>query len=187
VFKTINGGQSWEDISSNLPSIPANDVIIVPSEVGELLIVATDMSVWYSEDDGSTWDILGNDLPPTITRDLKYHQPTQTLYAGTFGRSIYQINLSTLVLSLEENTITNRNTHIFPNPVIDQFTIDHLLQGEGSIILYTITGQQAKVVYEGNLENTKNTFYTSGTLTSGIYLLQIKSQDNKITKKLIIH
>lgn len=188
VFKTTDGGQNWNDISSNLPNIPANDIIIVPSAGGDLLVLATDINIWYSEDDGATWDILGNGLPPTIIRDLKYHEPTQTLYAGTFGRSIHQIDLSNLVLSVEEaEEAATANTQVFPNPVTDQFTIQHTLNGPGSITLYNITGQKVKTLFNGNLETAQNAFYSRDNLTSGIYLLQVKSQDKTVSKKLIVN
>jgi hypothetical protein len=188
VFKTIDGGQTRSDLSTNLQNIPANDIIIIPSAGGDVLVLATDMNVWYSEDDGTTWDILGNDLPPTIIRDLKYHGPTETLYAGTFGRSIHQIDLSDLVLSVEEiDTTTTTNTRVFPNPTTDQFTIQHTLQGSGSITLYDVTGKKVKTLFEGNLETAQNAFYNRNNLTSGIYLLQLKSQDKTVSKKLIVN
>lgn len=187
VFKSTNGGQTWEDISSNLPSIPVNDIIIVPSDSEELLTIGTDMGVWYSENDGTTWDILGNNLPTTIIRDLKYHEPTQELYAGTFGRSIYKANLSTLVLSVEENTIADTNTRIFPNPVVDQFTIQHSLQGEGSIIIYTITGQKVKTIFNGNLGATQNSVYSINNLSTGMYILKVADQHKTVSKKLIVN
>lgn len=187
VFKTNDGGQSWSDISSNLPSIPANDIIIVPSNPGELLVIATDMDVWYSEDDGDVWDILGNNLPPTIIRDLKYHEPTQELYVGTFGRSIYQINLSSSVLNVQENILTDSVLSIFPNPITEQFTIEHTFNGPGSITLYSITGQKIKTLFNGSLETTQNTTYSRDNLASGIYLLQVTSQNNKVSKKLIVN
>lgn len=187
VFKSIDGGQSWEDISSNLPSIPVNDIIIIPNDIGELLTIATDMGVWYTDNDGISWDILGDNLPTTIIRDLKYHEPTQKLYAGTFGRSIYLIDLNAQVLNVEENTIASNNTKIFPNPVSQQFTIQHPLEGEGSISLFSMTGQKVKTLFEGTLLSTQNGSFTIDQLNSGIYLLQIKSQERSITKRLIIN
>lgn len=187
VFKTTDGGQTWNDLSSNLPNIPANDLIIIPNQGGELLVLATDMNVWYSEDDGSTWDILGNDLPPTIIRDLKYHAPTQTLYAGTFGRSIHQIDLSNLVLSVDDIQESTVDTRIFPNPIIDQFTVQHTLNGTGSITLYDVTGQKVKTLFNGNLETTQNTSYSRDNLATGVYLIQFKSSETTISKKLIVN
>lgn len=187
VFKTIDGGQTWSDLSSNLPNIPVNDLIIIPNQGGELLVLATDMNVWYSEDDGSTWDILGNDLPPTIIRDLKYHAPTQTLYAGTFGRSIHQIDLSNLVLSVDDIQESTVDTRVFPNPIIDQFTVQHTLNGTGSITLYDVTGQKVKTLFNGNLEATQNASYSRDNLTTGIYLIQLKNSETTVSKKLIVN
>lgn len=188
VFKSSNGGQTWEDISSNLPSIPVNDIIIVPSESEDLLTIATDMGVWYSQNDGITWDILGNGLPSTIIRDLKYHEPTRELYAGTFGRSMYKVKLDDFVLSVDENTLNDNSVAISPNPASNQFTLNHTLQGKGSITIYSITGQQIKTLFDGDLTSTQNQSYTISYLSSGIYLVQIKNKEQQTTtKKLIVN
>jgi len=43
IFKTEDGGQNWSDISSNLPSIPVNDIILFTNSI----FVATDLNVWH--------------------------------------------------------------------------------------------------------------------------------------------
>ncbi|MGB0789633.1 MAG: WD40/YVTN/BNR-like repeat-containing protein, partial [Marinirhabdus sp.] len=79
VFKSTDGGQNWEDISGNLPSIPVNDIVLSPAN--GVILVSTDLYVWYSRNGGASWDILGNELPGTIIQDLKIHGPTNMLYA----------------------------------------------------------------------------------------------------------
>ncbi|GAA0721684.1 exo-alpha-sialidase [Aquimarina litoralis] len=190
VFKSNNGGQTWEDISANLPSIPVNDIIIIPNTLTSenVLTIATDMGVWYSDNDGVNWNILGNNLPATIMRDLKYHEPTKELYVGTFGRSMHKIKFDDFVLSVEENTISENVVDVFPNPVSDQLNLNHSLQGEGSISIYSIEGQLVKELFNGDLTTTQSKNYNVSDLSTGIYLLHLKNNEQKATvKKLIIN
>jgi len=184
IFKTTDGGQNWADISSNLPSIPVNDVILNSTE--EYLFVATDLNIWYSENDGGTWNILGNDLPFTIIRDLKLHEPTNMLYAGTFGRSMHNYDLSGLILNTEDNLISSEAVIIYPNPVESEFTIDHHITSEGVVRLYDITGKEIKTLFQGNLgDSSKMTFSREG-ISAGIYFVSIHTEAQTISKKLVI-
>ena len=51
VFKTTDQGAFWESISSNLPDVPVNDIIIDPENEGWCYI-ATDIGVFVSFSDG---------------------------------------------------------------------------------------------------------------------------------------
>ena len=184
IYKTINGGLNWEDISSNLPSIPVNDVILHSSE--EYIFIATDLNVWYSENDGGTWNILGNDLPLTIIRDLKLHEPTNMLFAGTFGRSMHNYDLSGIILNTEDNFISSESVILYPNPVQSTFSIKHQITSEGSIKLYNITGKEIKTLFNGNLEESKSISYSREGLATGIYFVKIKTGSQSISKKLVI-
>jgi hypothetical protein len=60
VFKSTDGGESFVDISGNLPDIPANWTLVRSGQ----LIVATDIGVFISPDtSGSTYSVLGKELP----------------------------------------------------------------------------------------------------------------------------
>jgi photosystem II stability/assembly factor-like uncharacterized protein len=186
VFKSEDGGQNWIDISSNLPGIPANDIIIATVNGSEYLFVGTDLNVWYSSTDGAAWDILGNDLPLTIIRDLKYHEPTETLYVGTFGRSMHQYDLSDFVLSTEDVALAAQEVNIYPVPAVNNFTIDHTLTGEGSITLYDVQGKEVKRLFDGALSQAQNRTFLRADLASGMYLVRVQSQSIGVTKKIII-
>jgi photosystem II stability/assembly factor-like uncharacterized protein len=92
VWKTDDFGNSWYEISSNLPPIPVNDIIIDPDQENHLYI-ANDAGVYVSYSAGYSWEALGIGLPNVITTDLDYHPPTQTLVVATYGRSMYSIVL----------------------------------------------------------------------------------------------
>jgi photosystem II stability/assembly factor-like uncharacterized protein len=95
VFRTRDGGQSWQDVSGNLPNAPVNDVLVL----GDTLVVATDVGVYLSRDaeedaQGRHWLKLGGGPPLAPISDLRHHAATDTLYAASFGRGIYRVGLS---------------------------------------------------------------------------------------------
>lgn len=100
VFKTSNGGLNWTDISGNLPNVPVNDIVIDPDLPGTLY-VATDIGVFATASGGETWLVLGSALPHVPVSSIKLHRPTRTLRAGTYGRSMWdlQVPLSSLALT----------------------------------------------------------------------------------------
>lgn len=184
VFKTIDGGQNWTDISGNLPGIPVNDIIAYPA--ANLLFAATDLNVWYSDDDGTNWDIVGNDLPLTIIRDLKIHQPTNTLYAGTFGRSMHKYDVGNIVLGTSDNAFNSEAIKIYPIPARTEFTIEHRLNSEGVIKLYDISGKEIRTLFEGNFEASKKISVSTEGLANGIYVVKISNGSNSFSKQILI-
>jgi len=184
VFKTTDGGQNWTDISSNLPNIPVNDIIVYPAE--NILFVATDLNVWYSKDDGANWTILGNNLPLTVVMDLKFHEPTKTLYAGTFGRGMHSYDVSD-ILNVGENELASNSIKIYPNPATSEFTISQNLSSEGTVQLFDISGKKIKSLFNGNFGANKNITVKTDGLAAGIYLVKVNSGKQSVTKKLIIN
>jgi len=87
VWRSLDSAETWEDISGNLPDIPANDVI----EMDGSLILATDLGVFVSEDDGNEWKRLGVNLPSVSVQRLQYNKRTGTLRAITHGRGMYDL------------------------------------------------------------------------------------------------
>ncbi|MAB37908.1 MAG: hypothetical protein CL528_10450 [Aequorivita sp.] len=184
VFKTTDGGQNWTDISSNLPNIPVNDIITYPAE--NILFVATDLNVWYSKNDGVNWTILGNNLPYTVIMDLKFHEPTKTLYAGTFGRGMHSYDVSD-ILNVGENELASDSIKIYPNPATSEFTISQNLSAEGTVQLYDISGKKIKNLFSGNFGTNKNITVKTNGIAAGIYLVKVNSGKQSVTKKLVIN
>lgn len=184
VFKTVDGGQNWIDISGNLPSIPVNDIILYSDQ--NILFVATDLNVWFSKNDGANWDILGTGLPLTITMDLKLHEPTKTLFAGTFGRAMHSYNFSD-ILGIEDNQISNNAVSIYPNPATSEFTITSNLTSKGTVQLYNVNGKKIKELYKGDFSLNKNISVKTDGISKGIYFVKIISGKQSVTKKLLIN
>ena len=89
VFETRDGGQTWTDISGNLPDI-ASDALVL-SHHG--LALATDDGVFTAREGqgaGTTWFRLGSGLPNVAVDDLTAG-PNGYIYAATHGRGVWRI------------------------------------------------------------------------------------------------
>jgi hypothetical protein len=93
IFRTSNGGSSWQDISGNLPDAPVNDLVLDPRDRTKLY-AATDVGVFLSPDNGTTWTPPGTSLPLVPISDLEATDTgtTTLLTAATYGLGIYRLN-----------------------------------------------------------------------------------------------
>ncbi len=111
VWQSTNAGQTWTNISGNLPNMPAWSLAIDPSTGN--LYVGTDEGVYESINGGSSWARFGIGLPNVQVKDLVLTQTTvqvlnqvettTTLTAGTYGRGVYQFTLNAMPLSFTAN------------------------------------------------------------------------------------
>lgn len=100
IYKTTNAGNTWKRISNDLPQIPINDLEIDPYN-SNILYLATDVGVYYSTNGGTNWLKLGKQMPNAVVTTLNYTRNAKELYAATYGRSIYKINVQTISASTE--------------------------------------------------------------------------------------
>jgi hypothetical protein len=89
VFETTNGGQSWTDISGNLPDIASDALVLSHGK----LALGTDAGVFTAaEGQGATttWSRLGTGLPNAAVDDLTDGHDGY-IYAATHGRGVWRI------------------------------------------------------------------------------------------------
>ena len=95
LYKSTDYGETWIDISSNIPCGPIN-VIREDPKNADVLYVGTDLSVYVSTDGGKNWHVLGSGLPTTFVHDLVVHPRDSILVAATHGRGIYILDVSSV-------------------------------------------------------------------------------------------
>jgi photosystem II stability/assembly factor-like uncharacterized protein len=152
VFRTVNGGQLWEDISGNLPEVPVNDIIIDP-DLPATLYIATDLGVWYTDDLGFSWDLLGEGLPLTSYADLTLHAPTRKLLAASFGLSMFTYDLGDPISAVSPTrTSAISGLRVSPNPARDHVVIDFSIAQKDriSITVLDLTGKVVQTIQHGD-------------------------------------
>jgi len=107
VYRSIDSGAHWANISSNLPNAPANSVLVDPNSANTVY-VALDTGVYVTSAVSTCvtatvncWSVFGSALPNAPVTQLAAVTGTAAgsvtglLRAGTYGRGIWQIPLLT--------------------------------------------------------------------------------------------
>jgi hypothetical protein len=96
VFRTTDGGRTFQDLTGQLPDVPVNTLLIDPDSVGpsttRVLFAGTDVGVFRIRLDGGDWEAFGAGLPPVVVNRLAYHAATSQLLAATYGRGVWAIS-----------------------------------------------------------------------------------------------
>ncbi len=89
VFETYDGGNTWTDISGNLPDVASDAMVIVNNR----LALATDIGMFTArvgQGANTTWSRLGTNLPNVSVNDITIG-PRGYIYAATHGRGVWRI------------------------------------------------------------------------------------------------
>ena len=86
IYRTHDGGATWQETVRGLPDGPVNAVREDPVRKG-LLFAATELAVFVSFNDGDDWQPLRLNMPATSVRDLVVHD--RDLVVGTHGRGFW--------------------------------------------------------------------------------------------------
>jgi hypothetical protein len=115
LFSSVDGGAHWMDVSSNLPWLPANSVVVDPQDANTVY-VATDGGVFSTRQiescslwSSSCWTLYGAGLPEVPVVQLSATPSgaqLNVLVAGTYGRGVWQIPLWTAGMQLTTATLT---------------------------------------------------------------------------------
>lgn len=90
VFRSSDGGTTWNDQTSNLPNLAINAVEVDPWNSNRIW-VAADLGVYQSFDNGVTWTIFSTGLPNVLIYDLVFHPHARVLRAGTRNRGTWEL------------------------------------------------------------------------------------------------
>jgi photosystem II stability/assembly factor-like uncharacterized protein len=113
IYRTHDGGSTWQEIVDGLPDDPINAVREDPVRKG-LLYAGSERAVSVSFDDGAHWQSLRLNMPATSVRDLVVHG--DDLVIGTHGRGFWILDdvtpLRQLTASVTAN-LTQGEAHLF--------------------------------------------------------------------------
>jgi len=199
VFKSEDLGQNWIDISSNLPQIPINCIVLDP-DVPDRIFVGSDAGVFITENGGNEWESFSEGIPNVPVIDMLIHNPTRTLLIGTYGCSAYKLDLDDLntdvdqnVVNLEVNSLKN-----YPNPFNPQTTISFNIStslSKAVIQIYNIKGQVVRTLQIDNPEkNTDNEIVWNGNNNNGekvasgtyFYKLSLDGKNVAVNKMVLL-
>ncbi|MBC7776607.1 MAG: PKD domain-containing protein [Phycisphaerae bacterium] len=92
VFRSIDGGLNWANISGNLPNIPAVS-IAVQNDSLEGIYLGTDAGVFYRNNNFTNWQSFMNGLPNVVIDELEINYNAGKIRAATYGRGLWESDL----------------------------------------------------------------------------------------------
>jgi photosystem II stability/assembly factor-like uncharacterized protein len=90
VYRTHDGGRTWQEVVRGLPDNAPVNVVREDSERPGLLFAGTERAVFVSFNDGDDWQPLRQNMPATSIRDLVVHD--DDVVVGTHGRSFWVLD-----------------------------------------------------------------------------------------------
>jgi hypothetical protein len=95
LWRTTDFGATWTSIVGNdpahrLPNVPIYVVKYDPVEP-TTIYAGTQIGVYFTTDDGATWDRMGDNLPMVPVRDMYVAKNQDFIRVATYGRGIWEI------------------------------------------------------------------------------------------------
>ncbi len=201
VYKSVNGGQTWEEKNNGIEALAIydliNTIVIHPKEPETLYLgvtrsAADDIPILYRSVDGAeSWIPFNAGLLDTngSVNTLAIDTLNHRIYAGTrHGIYIYDNNLDIddtdvqlpQTFSLEQN---------YPNPFNAATTIPYTLL-EASLVnltLYDISGRRVKTLIDDTVPaGIHKTELGAENLPSGLYIYRLKIGTEALMRKAIL-
>lgn len=185
VFRTDDRGASWTDISGDLPDVPVND-LVVDSRNPAMLYVATDVGVFATASGGASWTPLGSGMPEgVVVTDLEFIEgPNPMVYAATYGRSAYRVDLSGKVASVAPEAAPGPRLEASrPNPWRAGMAVEFTLPaaGHARLLVLDVFGRRVATLAEGRFEAGRHRRSWDGRAASGrpaaagVYFLRLEA------------
>ena len=191
VFRSTNKGADWTDISGNLPDAPIN-AFAVDNNYPNRLYLGSDVGMYVSFDTGQSWEVLGEGLPVLPIGDIKIHPTENYLVAGTYGRSMYKIDLN-LITDVENDQPKILKSFSlsqnYPNPFnpTTKISWQSPISSHQTLIVYDVTGKEvATLVNEYKSAGKHQMDFNASTLASGIYFYKLVAGNYTETKKMVV-
>lgn len=192
ILKSSNGGNNWVNITSDLPDIPVNDgMFYYPGYSTSILLVATDIGVYISENYGANWIELANGLPNTVSIHLDFNPATKKIRIGTHGRGVWEFNgnLIGIINRYSPNAENYDLLQNYPNPFNEETIISFQIKEKQfvKLTIYDILGNEKITLINKLLEAGKYKVSFNGVnFPSGIYFYKIQTAKFSATRQMIL-
>ncbi len=138
VFRSGNGGQTWQNVSMTLPNMPANCLAFEPGS-NNAIYVGTDVGIYYTNDNLTGWIDYSEELPNVIIDELEVHPVSGKILAATYGRGIWENNLADPATVSIRKAVA-RDFCVYPNPAREKVWVEFTPTEPGLYVLTIING-----------------------------------------------
>lgn len=175
VLKSTDAGNTWINITGNLPDVPHQSVMVDPLYPNNVY-AGNDLGVYASTNGGQTWGEYRTGMPYAIVFDIAYVPVSRKIRALTHGSGIWERKLSANPSAIggSGNEMPEKFTlgQNYPNPFnsMTRIKFDVSRKSKITIRVYDITGRAVNEIISKNMEaGTYEVTFDASGLGSGIY------------------
>ena len=172
VFRTTNAGQTWTNISGNIPLVPTWKVVVDPRS--GTIYVGNDKGVWQLRFAGTAtafnWTTVGTGMPQVQVKDLALNTTLNTLTAGSYGRSMFQFFLTEYANAATVSTVQNGG-----GALKEIQRVDLNLSNGGTFFLSFGAAETAPLPWNADAPQVKAAIEALATLPAGYTVTVVRS------------
>jgi hypothetical protein len=200
VYRSFSRGQTWQNISGNLPNVPMGDIVPHPTN-WNILYVGTEFGCYRTLDGGVTWHRWNNGMPPaTIVTEMsvidwRAQDGRYYVVAATYGRGIWRREINGddptgVAENLPTGAGRSEELRNYPNPFRSATTIAFTMPHEGpaDLAIYDVNGREVAKLLDGSkLPAGPHAIRFDGAkLSAGAYWYRLKTDDRDEKKRMTI-
>lgn len=187
VWQTYDGGQSWENVESNLPDMPIRWALYHPYDANKAFL-ATEVGVWGTEEltqTNPTWVPLSNGLANVRVDMIQLRKSDQTILAATHGRGLAYTTLSQV--GINDHKLSEKEFKTFPNPANNFINISFETENAKKLQLkiYDPTGRLVFSEEEFDVRGRYSKSVDLTTFPKGIFIINLVIDDYLMSRKII--
>ncbi len=183
VWTSPDGGATWTNISGTLPNVPAN-CIVYQNGSNAGLYIGTDLGVYYRDGSMTDWITYNTGLPNVVVSELEISYINNKLWAGTFGRGLWNSDLYSSVTTGIANSNVSPDFTVYPNPSNGKFILQNSSASTSKPVDISIYNALGKRVWEEKQSTAAQRTIDLSHETAGVYFVHFTT-DNKTTVKKI--
>lgn len=192
---TQNGGANWNAVTPQGP-IWKSDISAVPGFPGRYFSVGTDGAAQasrkygssYSTNYGANWNLIDTTVQYICVKFLNQDAGwaggfTLSATSGGIYKWIGEIN----VTSIDSPKATSIETNVYPNPFNNYFNVELFNLTKCTVIakIYDLSGKLIYTENFGQMKGNARLNINVGSLPQGMYLLNIETGNERISKKIV--
>ncbi len=186
VYKSTNHGVTFTEFDNGLPNTLVFE--ITGNEDESQLFAATEVGPYVFVEQQQSWeDLSGINTPDQVYWAVDYVHEISTARFGTYGRGIWDFDMSSDSALVEEPEVVANAFRLFqnyPNPFNASTKIRYAIpeDSEVRITIYDIRGREVAELVSGRMESgIHEVEWDASEVSSGVYLCRLSIGNSQFT------
>ena len=196
LFETLDLGQTWANITNDLPANPnhpsISGIAINPLNPSNIFVSSSRYGIYQSHNGGRNWEPFNNGLDTTASSGFIEFAAgdTNQIYFASGNRSVWTITRTTTNINNETVEIPSRILiSAYPNPFNSRINlaISGLENEKTEIKIYDIGGRLVRSYPAvSGIIGWDGTDYAGAALSSGVYFVTARSSEKFASTKVLL-